>query len=87
VIISQIKEVYSEIITRQKNLFLLPRGKVGKDFMSELTQIINHFVEKSMWQNIALPAAHIFIPLMLQRPSINSKSNVNSKYLKKRLVL
>ena len=86
-ITNQIKSMYSEIITWSKNLFMLPKGKVGKDFVHELTRIINHFVEKSEWQDLSLPAAHIFVPLMLQKPSVNSKASVNSKYLKERLAL
>ena len=37
---AKIKSVYEEIITWRKNLFLVPRGKAGTDFIKELTRII-----------------------------------------------
>jgi hypothetical protein len=44
---SKMKEMYSEIITWSNNVFLLPKGKPGLDFLFELTGIYNQFVEKS----------------------------------------
>jgi hypothetical protein len=81
------KEMYDEIITWSKNIFLLPKGKPGKDFMSELTCIYNQLVEKTPWQRIVIPSSHVFMALMLQKPLLNSKASTNSKYLKERLLL
>ena len=82
---SNIDKLYLEIISWQKNLFLLPRGKVGKEFLSELTRLINLFNRKTVWSDVALSLVHIFIPFMLQKPSIKSKAKNNGKYLAKRL--
>ena len=82
---SNVDKLYLEIISWQKNLFLLPRGKVGKEFLSELTRLINLFNRKTVWSDVALSLVHIFIPLMLQKPSIKSKAKNNGKYLAKRL--
>jgi hypothetical protein len=82
-----LQKVYSEIVTWSKNLFLLPRGKVGKDFIHELTRLINLFVYRSdsNWHLYALRLVHVFMPLMLQKPSRRSKAKINSKYLAERL--
>ena len=63
----------------------LPRGKCGEAFLKELTKLINLFVNKSAWERVALPAIHVFIPLMLQKPSARSKPRDNAKFLALRL--
>ena len=69
-ILKVIRETYKEIIAWKKNLFLLPRGKVGRDFIIELTRLVNLFVCKTKWQKMALPLVHIFLPIM-RRPTLN----------------
>ena len=80
-----IQSAYTTIIGWKKNIFHLPRGKCGSDFIVELTRLVNLFVDKTKWQRLALPLIHIFIPIMLQKPSIKSKPRDNAKYLKSRL--
>ena len=85
---AKITATYEEIITTwRKNLFLLPRGKVGTEFIKELTRLIKLFTAPSKWNRIALSQLHIFIPLMLQKPSAKSKAKDHVKYLDKRLKL
>ena len=81
----EINLAYQEIITWRKNLFTLPRGKSGTDFIKELTRLLYLFVDKTKWENIALSLVHIFIPLMLQKPSKKSKARDHTKYLMSRL--
>ncbi len=81
-----ITSVYKEVSKWHKNLFLLPRGKVGCEFIKELTKLLNLFVNNDKkWGRVALALLHIFIPLMLQKPSAKSKAKENSLYLQKRL--
>ena len=82
-----VDRIYKEIMTWTKNLMLLPRGKAGKDFIIELTRLINLFVHRTPWQNIAISLVHIFIPLLLQKPALRSKARANSTYLSARLDL
>ena len=77
--------IYDEIIKWKKNLFQLPRGSSAEKFIKELTRLIYLFVNKTAWERVALQMVHIFIPLMLQKPSINSKARDHSKYLLSRL--
>ena len=71
----------------KKNIFLLPRGRVGREFLTELTRLINLFNYKTKWKDVAISLVHVFIPLMLQKPSAKSKARENAKFLDKRLVL
>ena len=83
----KIRQVYNVIVTWKKNIFQLPRGRLGKDFITELTRLINLFNFDTPWRSLALSKVHIFMPLMLQRPSAKSKARDNAKYLQKRLLL
>ncbi len=80
-----IKSAYQEISGWFKNLFFLPWGKTSRDFIAELTNLIELFNGKTPWEPVAIDMLHVFIPIMLQKPSARSKSRVNSKYLMHRL--
>ena len=43
---SSITKAYNEIISWRKNVFLVPYGKTGRDFIDQLTMLINHAVEQ-----------------------------------------
>ena len=74
-----IRNTYAIIIGWKKNIFRLPRGKCGSDFIIELTRLLNLFVNKTSWQRLALPMVFIFIPIMLQKPSAKSKPREHAK--------
>ena len=67
-----ISKTYKEVTSWRKNLFMLPRGKAGTDFIRELTRLIYLFVNDTKWSRIGLPLVHIFLPLMLRKPSSRS---------------
>ena len=58
-ITGMINRVYAEIITWDKNLMRLPRGKAGKDFIIELTRL---FTPDSVWEKVSLPCSDIYSP-------------------------
>ena len=72
-------------IEPSEEMVLAPRGNAGREFISEMTRLINLFVRKTIWSDIALRLVLIFTPLMLQTPSRNSRAKDNKKYLEKRL--
>ena len=80
-----LENCYDTIIKWKKNVFTLPRGKCGEDFLKELTRLLDLFVHKTKWQRLAMLLIHVFIPLMLQKPNAKSKPKDNAKYLTKRL--
>ena len=85
VIRENLQKAYNEIVKWQKNMFLLPRGNVGRDFIVELTRLINLFNNKTDWESVALLLVHVFVPLLLQKPAKNSRAKDNSRSLDKRL--
>ena len=80
-----ISSIYNELTKWRKNLFLVPRGKAGMDFIKEIARLIRLFTVPTKWTRLALAKVHIFIPLMLQKPSSKSKAKDHSRYLEKRL--
>ena len=80
-----IQSTYDNILGWKKNILTLPRGKSGTAFLKELTRLLNLFVHKTKWERLAISLVHIFIPIMLQKPSLKSKPKDNAKYLLWRL--
>ncbi len=84
---SEFDKAYNEIVSWKKNIFTLPRGKVARDFLTELTRIIKLFTCNTKWKPLALKLLHVFVPIMLQKPSLKSKAATNAKYLRERLAM
>ena len=42
----QINETYEKIIYWRRNLFMVPTGKAAKEFINEVTRLLNAWVEK-----------------------------------------
>ena len=81
----ELNTAYAEVITWKKNFFMLPRGESGKEFINEVTRLINLFNENSNFSQQALDAVTVMIPMCLQKPSKESKTSDHKKYLKKRV--
>ena len=82
---TKLQQMYSEIVTWRKNIFMLPRGRCGSDFIREVNRILGLFVNETPWKPTALLLIHVFMPIMLQLPSPKSKAKQNAKYLSERL--
>ena len=76
---------YDTIVTQWQNFFLVPRGNAGKNFLSEATRIINLYNNDTPLKFIALKSFSVFLPMMLQKPSHNSKAKDHCKHLQKLL--
>ena len=82
---SIITDAYNEIATWRKNIFLLPYGKVGRDFIDQITLHINGWNSGSDNQHICLKAAFVLLPLGLQKPNAKSKAKDHQDVLSKRI--
>ena len=58
-----------------------------KDFIQEMKRLLDLFLNKTPYSSVALNALMVMIPLLLQKPSRNSKSSDHTKYLNKRMAL
>ena len=55
-----INEVYNEVVYWSKNVFLVPYGKIGKEFIDELTSLINDWNDETERQHVALKECFSF---------------------------
>ena len=81
-----VNSAYLEVVRWRRNLFDVPTGKVGQDFIDEVITLINHFNDGTAFEPIALTLVALIFPLLLQKPSANSKTKDHVRYLEKRLI-
>ena len=84
-IYKEMQAAYKVICKWKKNVFLLPRGKAATDFIKELTRLVNLFANKTKWERLSFLMIHVFMPIMLQKPSKTSKAKDHARYLATRL--
>ena len=82
-----IERCYEVIVTWRKNLFMLPNGQSGKNYIREITRLINAWTENSPLKDIAWKAIFIMPALLLQKPAKESKAKDHVNALKRRLTL
>ena len=77
-----------EITTKwRKNVFKLPSGQCGKHFTKALTYLYESYGSRSPLESIALKAAAIITPLLLQQPTGKPTYRDNVLHLTRRLKL
>ena len=86
-IITDIEKAYEETTKWRKNVFKLPSGLTGKHFTQELSRLYTSYAQKSPQECIALKAAAIITPLLLQQPSGKPSYKKNKENLERRLAL
>ena len=84
---SLIDDAYNEITTWRKNTFLVSYGKIGRDFIDQLSKHINDWNNGTAMQHLALKAAIVLLAVGLQKPSQKSKAKEHQECLEKRLKL
>ena len=82
---ANVSTVYEQIVYWKKNLFLLPSGKAGKQYIDETTKLMNEWVQESPLKDIAFKAIMIMPNIPLKKPSKNSKAKDHLKALERRL--
>lgn len=75
------------VSTFRPNLFKLPSGSCGKQFITECTRLIKEWTSSSGLESVALTAIHLMGPLLLQNPGKKSKPAEHSAALLRRLPL
>ena len=80
-----INEAYNEVVYCRKNLFLVPYGKIGKDFIDELTLLINDWIYETERQHDALKTLFLLQTVSLQKPGPRSNAKEHQDCLKDRL--
>ena len=80
-----IDHAYTEIVHWWRNIFLLPSGKAGRDFIRELSRLFCAYAECKTIEQIEMKAAMTMLSLLLQKPDITSKAKDHVKCLKRHL--
>ena len=83
-----VNQTYKDIACFKKNLFNLPSGAVGKEFIKELTFWLSqvNFAGSNM-NSVALKCFMILPTLLLQKPHAKSKTREHVECMKRRLQL
>ena len=81
----RVSEAYEEAVFYRKNLFKVPSGKAGKEFIGELTFWLRRFNRTSKLNKIAIKIFMLLPTIMLQKPSAKSKAKQHSSALERRL--
>ena len=71
----------------RRNVFNLPSGKAGKHFVQSFTFCFVQYYSGTAFELVALKAAAIMSPLLLQKPLGDQSSKDWSSHLEKRLEL
>ena len=82
---SSLDAIYTEVVHWRRNCFTVPFGKVGKDFVRELSRLYSAFGSASTLESVALKAALVLPILLLQKPSRASKTKHHITHLERRL--
>ena len=78
-------EAYQTIVQWRRNIFELPYGEIGKDFISEMSKCIKGYANDAAMKCVTLKVALVMPPLLLQHPHSRSKSKGNKKCLERHL--
>ena len=81
------EKIYDIIVYWKKNLFMLPSGRAGKDYIGEITRLLNAWIQDSAMKDITFKAIMVMPSLILQKPSRNSKAKYYSEVLRRRMIL
>ena len=83
--VQSVQAAYEEVVHWRRNVFLVPSGKVGKEFISELTRLFNAYTEITALESVAMESIMLACVLLLQKPHIASKSRDHIAALERRL--
>ena len=82
-----INAAYAEVTHWRRNVFLVPSGEAGKEFVLELARLFRTYAESSALESIALTAAMVLPTLLLQKPPGQSKAKDHVLCLGRRMQL
>ena len=64
----KVSTAYDEVVHWQRNLFLVPYGRVGRDFVHELAKLFLSYGKVGPLEVIAIKATMLMCALLLQKP-------------------
>ena len=82
-----IDAAYAEVVHWTRNIFQVPSGAAGKEFVAELTRLFYAYAEQTALESVALTAVMVLPVLLLQKPHAHSKTKEHAACLERRMVL
>ena len=76
---------YNEVVNWRRNVFSVPSGSAGKEFIREQARLFNAYAEKSALEPLAIRAAMTMPILLLQKPHRSSKAKEHRICLQRRM--
>lgn len=80
-----IDAAYNEAVHWRRNIFKVPSGKAGREFILELARLFRSYGLASSLECVAIKAAMLMPLLLLQKPSLTSKAKDHAQHLERRL--
>ena len=80
-----IESAYAEAVHWQRNIFMIPSGKAGKDYVKEQARFFSAYADGTPLEQVALKATMIMPLLLLQKPHPTSKTKEHVRCLERRL--
>ena len=80
-----IRAAYYEVTQWRRNVFLVPSGKAGKEFVHEVTRLISSYAQGTALESVSLYAVMTACVLLLQKPFHTLKTRDHVLELERRL--
>ena len=81
----EVSSAYEQVVCWKRNLFNVPYGAAGAEFVEELAALLKSFAEGGKLRSIAWKAMCVACHLLLQKPHSSGSSAVFSQHLRRRL--
>ena len=82
-----LSSAYAEVVQWRRNIFKVPLGRGGKQFVSEMGRLFRAYAESSALEPVALKAVTVLSVLTLQKPSAKPKIKQLGACLERRMAL
>ena len=69
-------KAYEETVHWRRNVFELPRGRIGSAFVRELSWLIEAYNDDTVLESITMKAVMVMPALLLQRPYPSQKPRI-----------
>ena len=84
--LTKVDRCFDEVVHWQRNVFSIPTGKAGKNFVSEMARLFQSYAEGSQIESFSLTAAMILPSLILQKPFPGSKTKEHVKCVERHMI-
>ena len=80
-----VESAYAEAVHWRRNIFTIPLGKAGKDYVKEQARLFSAYSDGTPMEQVALKAALLMPLLLLQKPHPTSKTKDHARCLERRM--